>query len=198
MKILNSIKYKIRQIKISSSHSFQKDVTILSNNCFAGILYHDLNKKFLSPTINLMISPDDLLFLADNIGYFNSDIIKTESNYKFPVGKLLTPKKEITILFNHYSNFPVAKEKFHIRSKRISNNIFILLNVKKLNDDLAYKFKKIKFKKLCIYEINNCHLELNDDFVQMKDAIKFINIFSSKKNFDKLGFDIYFKIFSTR
>lgn len=30
-----------------------ENFTIISNNCIAGVLYKDLNKKFNSPTINL-------------------------------------------------------------------------------------------------------------------------------------------------
>ena len=31
------------------------NITILSNNCLAGILYHDFQMKFNSPTINLFL-----------------------------------------------------------------------------------------------------------------------------------------------
>lgn len=38
-----------------------KNFTILSTNCIGGVMYHNLNLKFLSPTINLWISPHDYI-----------------------------------------------------------------------------------------------------------------------------------------
>lgn len=40
--------------------------TILCSNCMGGVIYHRLNKKFLSPTINLwMHQPDFLKFVMN-------------------------------------------------------------------------------------------------------------------------------------
>lgn len=33
-----------------------KDYTILCNTCIGGVIYHDLNHEFLTPTINLYIT----------------------------------------------------------------------------------------------------------------------------------------------
>ena len=41
-----------------------KNVSFLCPNCIGGILFHDLKLKFLSPTINLMITQKDFVKLA--------------------------------------------------------------------------------------------------------------------------------------
>lgn len=38
-----------------------KDITFLTPNCIGGILFHDLGLRFMSPTVNLMMSQTDFL-----------------------------------------------------------------------------------------------------------------------------------------
>ena len=47
-----------------------KDFTIIASNCTAGILYHELGLKFLSPTINLYMEGDDFVKFCTNINYY--------------------------------------------------------------------------------------------------------------------------------
>ena len=44
-----------------------QSITIISNNCLAGILYHDFQMKFNSPTINLVFETekDYIEYLSD-------------------------------------------------------------------------------------------------------------------------------------
>ena len=47
-----------------------KDFTILSCNCAAGIIYHRYDHPFLSPTINLWIEQNEFLKFVSNLDYY--------------------------------------------------------------------------------------------------------------------------------
>jgi len=49
------------------------DITIISNNCTGGFVYHDLGLRFNSPTINLSFASDkDFFSFAENLPYYLS------------------------------------------------------------------------------------------------------------------------------
>ena len=49
------------------------DITLITRDCIGGILYHQLGRKFLSPTINLFLTPTDFnyfcLYLKEYIDF---------------------------------------------------------------------------------------------------------------------------------
>ena len=63
-----------------------KDFTILSCNCAAGILYHRYNHPFLSPTINLWIEQNDFLNIlgSQKHGYCPRHPTGSQNKYLFP------------------------------------------------------------------------------------------------------------------
>lgn len=127
-----------------------KNFTIISSNCIGGVLYKELGCKFLSPTINLYILPEDFLKFVKNLEYYLQQELKfiESTNYNFPVAQLL----DIKIYFMHYKSEKEAKEKWVERSKRINyKNIFIIMTDKdgctekqiKDFDNLPYENKVI-------------------------------------------------------
>ena len=97
--------------------------TIISSNCNGGIIYHDLNLPFNSPTINLSMDTDDFIKLVSNMKYYlGQEIVEIEDkNYQFPCGML----DDIKIRFNHYDTFEEAVYKWNERKKRINwDNIY--------------------------------------------------------------------------
>ena len=131
-KIIRRIKikifYKINRIKLKN-----KDVTILSNNCTAGVIYHELNLKFLSPTINLFMGHYDFTKFVNNLEeYRKSELIEIKKTDKqYPVGILKNNKcGDIRIEFMHYKSFSEAKEKWYKRFERINvKKIYVILDV---------------------------------------------------------------------
>ena len=59
MSYFTTVKQGINKFLISRLRRRNKvkdnDLTIISNNCIAGVLYHDNDMKFNTPTINLFI-----------------------------------------------------------------------------------------------------------------------------------------------
>lgn len=109
---------KLRFLKDNSDRKrlYNKNFTIFSTNCIGGVIYHNLGLKFLSPTINLWISPEDYIkLLKDPQKYLlNSDMHEIKmKNIDYPVGRL----NDITIYGQHYINFDELKYKWNERKK---------------------------------------------------------------------------------
>ncbi|MGN0334355.1 MAG: DUF1919 domain-containing protein [Lachnospiraceae bacterium] len=103
-----------------------KNFTILSCNCAAGIIYHRYNQPFLSPTINLWIEQNDFLkFVSDLDFYLAQELHFIETDAGYPVAEC----GDIKIWFNHYTSEKDAEEKWNSRKNRINRkNLFILMS----------------------------------------------------------------------
>ncbi|MGN1298841.1 MAG: DUF1919 domain-containing protein [Candidatus Scatovivens sp.] len=125
----------------------RKDISLISQNCIGGIIYHDMNMKFLSPTINLYFDSKDFIKFVNNIDYYLSkDMIFL--NTQIVTGII----EDIKIYFLHYSTKEEAIEKWNERKKRIINNkIFIIQTDRDGFDEEDFEnFKNIKYPKALI------------------------------------------------
>ena len=111
-----------------------KDFTLLAPNCMAGILLHDLGLRFLTPTVNLMMTqPDFLNFVLNLDQYLAAEFhFYKHAEYPFPCADLspsgLPP---ITIHFTHYTSREEAERKWRERAERINReNLFIFIEEK--------------------------------------------------------------------
>lgn len=208
--MISKIKNVIRRYKLSKRQKWflkhyvrsNDDVTILSSNCLGGFIYHDINSKFYSPTINLTFDPEDFIYFVNHINDISNcslDEDKT-NNSKFPVGLLKYPdNKCIKIYFVHYNSFKDAKNVFFTRSKRITNNIFVLLTVNHLTKEICDYFSDLKYKKICFYNTIEKNVDINSNiffnahkaFLNKKDAMSFKPLLSRKLIFDDVDFDYY-------
>ncbi len=103
------------------------DFTIFSSNCMGGIIYHLLNARFLSPTVNLRIDSKDFMKFIADIHYYLSLPLDFYDDAKtpYPLGKL----GDVTIHFNHYHTREEAVAKWDERKKRINwENVYVLTN----------------------------------------------------------------------
>ena len=148
-----------------------KDFTIISNNCTAGFIYHDLGLQFLTPTINLFIKTDEYINFVKDLKYYLSCSLVQDKNKKldYPVGILKSKNKnkpDIHIYFNHYKTFKEAKDKWESRKTRINfNNICYIMDFY----DSSYDIKLIdKFNKLnlenSIVLLHNSNINKDNSF----------------------------------
>lgn len=104
-------------------------VSIISNNCWGGIVYHSLGLECLSPFKNLFLEDEDYIRLLSNLrGYlsmplkflgFGTDI---HSKKKYPIMGL----GDISVHCNHEDAPKDALEKWNRRLKKINyDNLFI-------------------------------------------------------------------------
>lgn len=142
------------------------DFTIISNNCFGGIIYRNHHLPYLTPTVGLFIMPKDYIKFIYNIKYYlgiepvevkikdskYSDYLES-INYTGTIGKI----DDIEIMFLHYQNFEEAKQKWIRRVKRINF------------DKIIYKFN----------DQNNCTIEDLKAFNEFKGKNKIL--FTAKK-----------------
>lgn len=183
---------------INNKRIKNKDISIISNNCWAGIFYRNNNLKYLSPTLGLFFMADDYIkFIYDMKKYINTNLefISLENskyknylkklNYNSPIGKL----DDIEIMFLHYESEEEAEEKWNRRKARINwNNI-----VYKFSDqncctyEHLEKFNNFKAKnKICFTTRKYDGL----DTIQIKDFEKCENVGEDIKTYKKY-FNVY-------
>lgn len=127
-----------------------KDFTIISNNCWGGIVYQSYNLPYNSPTVGMYIMPDDYIKFISNLEYYlNLDlkfIQPSESKYynyfkensnipNHPIGLL----DDVELMLLHYHSEKEAYEKWMKRCKRVNMNKLIV----KFNDQNGCKYNHI-------------------------------------------------------
>ena len=156
------------------------DFSIISNNCIAGIMYHDLNMRFSSPTINLWLPPEDyMLFLLNLNEAISAEVFEyTDSEKKYPVGYiLLHNKKRILIHFMHYPSFKIAKQKWDERKARINwENLFVLFETgKDSSDELINDFLALPYNHLFAITNNSYHNSKRTIALDLYDKEDYVN-----------------------
>lgn len=126
-KKIKDIYYKytgiLRQKKIHN-----KKFTIISNNCWGGIIYRNYHIPYQSPTCGVFfMAPEYIKFINNMRNYLYSEIkeIKIEeSKYKEYLKKIkydgiIGKIKDIEICFLHFKDIKEVNEKWKRRTKRI-------------------------------------------------------------------------------
>lgn len=160
-----TIKKRAKKLKVKSFP------TIISNNCCGGIIHHDLNQRFTSPTINLYFNHTDFLTYANHLEEYSKDFDLMEdlsATEKFPVGVLKkTGLPDVKIFFMHYPDFNTAREKWIERTKRIDfDNVLVIFDSLNFDTDKnqVELFNEIKFKKVIF---------IKKDFINVENSFVF-------------------------
>ncbi len=136
-----------------------QNCTIISRDCFATFVYHNLGLQYKTPTINLFFSKEDFIVFVSNLKEFLSVELEEvcDSDKTFPVGRLSYEDKSIKVFFMHYKTFEEAKAKWNERKNRVDfSNIYI---VSVINKDLTEKdvkdFEALPFKNKLLISNKN-------------------------------------------
>ncbi len=124
----------------------QRDITIISQNCIGGVLYHDMEKQFLSPTIDLFFFAEDFIrFVADLPRYLGAEL-KLRWGDNYPIGTL----DDVTIHFMHYATCQEAKDAWQRRCKRVNLERVLVLSTDRngFTPEVYEKWKQLPYKKL--------------------------------------------------
>ena len=146
-----------------------KDFSLFSPNCYAGIIYHRLKLQFKSPTINMFFpSKKQYLKFCCNIKYYLTvPLIECkDERFPYPVGLL----EDIEIVFNHSKTFEEAYVSWNNRKKRVNyDNIFLIFDdyVDAEYDDLI-QFNKIPCQGKVILTAKE--YENLDNVIQIKNT----------------------------
>ncbi len=129
-------------------------VSILSNNCLAGLIYHDLGVRFDSPTINLWIPlPAFVTFMENLDEALKADIAEVnDSELPYPVGRMVigSGHEEIPIHFMHYHDFHAAVDQWRRRCGRVNVTKLVIVASENSSctDDVFRRFGLLPFPKL--------------------------------------------------
>lgn len=190
--------YKLTIGVINNKKIRNKNLTIISNNCWGGVFYRNSNLEYLSPTIGMFfISKEYIKFINNLKHYIDSELTfidLEESKYKDYLKKIqytsiIGKIDDIEIYFLHYKSKEEALEKWNRRKKRINyNNIVYKFNDQNLctYEDLK-QFEKFNAKnKICFTakkykEFNTIQLKKYQKYEYVLDDIKsykkYINIY---------------------
>lgn len=143
--------------KINKYDLISNRFSIFCSNCIGGIIYHNLNIKFQSPTINLWIKNRDYIKMIKNLEYYlGQELIEvSDKKAKYPLGMI----DDIVIHFNHYKSFNEAKIKWQDRKKRIDyDNLYFMLSDEGITYDEILSLKNIRCKRLVVFTSQDYNL----------------------------------------
>ncbi len=122
-----------RYLKKIRSVFSKKSITIVSNNCIGGVIYHNLGLQFQSPTINLAFCKGrEYLAFVKNFKYYSKcDVVEClDEDRGYPVGMVVPLDEQhipIKLAFQHYNSFEDAKKKWVERYSRVDwDNVYFL------------------------------------------------------------------------
>lgn len=166
MNFKKQVQDTVRHISFSSDRKkiINKKFTIISNNCWGGLVSRDFNFQQRSPFVGLFIMTPDFIKLISNLEYYLEQDLKfvTESKFEqvnlqrkvssFPIAML----DDVEIDFQHYKSEKEAYEKWNRRKDRmVWDNLYFKLSEKynctyndlKHFDELPFENKLIFTKK---------------------------------------------------
>lgn len=128
----------------------KRDITLITNNCIGGIIYHDMHLQFRSPTINLYFDNEEFIRFCTYLDeYLSLEVEECTSIEKtFPVGVLHGLHGDVHIYFMHYDSFKQAVAKWNERKLRINyNNIYVIMEAQRCSSSALAKFNDIPFTR---------------------------------------------------
>ena len=180
-----------------------KEITIISNNCWGGIFYRNNNLKYFSPTLGMFFIAEEYIKFIYNLKYYIKNDLSfiniEESKYKDYLKKikysgLIGKIADLEICFLHYDNEEEAKTKWNRRKERINWNKIIF----KFNDQNMCTYKELKAfndfdakNKICFTakkydDIDSIQIKKYEKYDYVLDDIKsykkYINIYKYINN----------------
>lgn len=191
---------KIMSLIFKRDRIIPNDVSIISSNCIGGLIYHNTNHRFLSPTINMYFTANDFLTFVENLEEFVSlkPVLSERDTVEvgFPVFLLSNKGKNVKLYFKHYNSAEEALSKWEERKQRINFNKVVIIMTDRDGFDLSCfnRFCNLKYKKV-LYSSKNYH-DKNVVFIKKFKKENQVGImtdfadFFGKRYFEKY-FDIY-------
>ena len=175
--------------------------TIISQNCVAGVIYHDLGLPFLSPTINLSMRSCDFVKLCRNLRRYMEikpvPLNDSEDRYPFPLAKL----DDIVLYLVHYDTFESFLLKWEERKKRINyeNLYFIMVENDgcSLGDMIEFNRLENEHRVILVSKkklgIDNAvfiepNYKTTSEFHKMGDIVAYKSIVSGSRYLDKFDY----------
>lgn len=163
--------FRVKFAKRRKKKLINTDFTIISNNCWGGMIYESYDLPKRSPTVGLFIMANDYIkFLKNLRSYILSDITfiaPQASRYKaimsddlrfgtYPIGVISNGDESIEIFFLHYHSEEEARDKWRRRCKRINwDKLLIKFNDQNgCTENDIKEFDKLSFKNKICFSVN--------------------------------------------
>lgn len=197
---------KLLRIRLSlfRRNKINKDnFSIISNNCWGGMIYESYGLEKQSPTVGLFFTSKDYIKFISKFKYYINKELKfidyEKSNiYPFlinnniskdvPIGRL----DDVEIVFLHYKDKKVAKEKWNKRVKRINykNIIFKFNDQNDCNEKDLQEFLKLPYKNKLFFTTREWKIK-NSCIIKIPQLFNRKYILSSHEPF---GNNIFFNV----
>lgn len=133
----------------------KKQVTLIANNCIAGVIYKDFSLQFCSPTVDLYFFHDCYAKFISNLDYYLSKKLEPEKssrygNFNYPIARL----NDIEIHFMHYTSFQEAEDAWERRCARINKNEIRIIDIARegWKDEHLKIFESVGFDKVLLHK----------------------------------------------
>ncbi len=140
-----------------------KKITILSDDCWGGYIYHYLFMKFYSPLINSYWEAESFVRFIQRPDYYLRQPLKMEREGNIrknicPIGSMGEGEEKVCVKFVHAVCFSDAEMLWNRRVKRMNfNNFFIKMGIDAADErqeKYLEAFDKVKQNKVCFYSGN--------------------------------------------
>lgn len=162
-RVYKSIKVRINNQILITKNRFKlrnRDFTIISNNCWGGLISQKYGLPYRSPTCGLLILGEDYIKFCENLKHYLSQKLEfiefADGKYselfkqaQFPIAKL----DDIEVYFMHYASNEEAAEKWHRRAKRINWDciIYKISERETFTPEIMQKFAELPLKNKLIF-----------------------------------------------
>lgn len=140
----------IRDQRIAEANQAIKstNLSIISQDCLGGVIYHDTGNQFLSPTINLWFSAQDFVKMAQNLVFYLGQELQILSDTPPVVGLLY----DVKVNFAHYETGEAAKIAWDRRNSRLMLDKILIMCTDRFGfkDAEFEEFKKITYPKILV------------------------------------------------
>lgn len=161
------------------NHNF----SIISSNCLGGVLCHDCNEEFRSPTINLTVK--NFGKFTKNIKYYLSLELKSAGYNKRNIP--LAVLDDVEIVGVHYSDFTSLKKAWERRRERVNfDNIFIMATDLELKPCEYEIFDTLPYPKVCFTSRKDtkydwmCYLPAFEGKESVGDTLQYVNFYGQR------------------
>ncbi len=137
----------------------ENPITIISDDCWGGEVYHALSLPFSSPTININWKQEEYIKFISDLPYYLQQPLRCgrEANLetgKYPIGLLGEDDRQVQMELIHNISFDEAGQQWERRRTRINlDNIFVKFGLNKIDNWESYMniFNGLQYKKICFF-----------------------------------------------
>ena len=130
-------------------------ISIVSQNCIGGVLMHEYNMKFLTPTINCYMSMPDFVSFCESLPSnlkVSLQEEKNEDNCAFPVARL----GDLELIAVHYKTYDEFESAWNRRKQRVNlSKVFLIMTDRDgFTEDLLPRIEKLPYEKVLFSHVD--------------------------------------------